>query len=98
MCGWAPESCVGAGFLERAFQFRRGPVERLDAWQIEQVEPNAVDRRRMGRTGPSIAVLTNQLRRGCIEIAMGIRESLDRFACEGFADGAASLDLPPSII
>src|SRR5438876_57112 len=97
MCGWAPESCVGAGFLERAFQFRSSPIERLDARQIEQVEPSAVDRRRMGRTGPAIAALTNQLRRRRIEIAMGIREGLDRFASQRFADGSAALDLAPPV-
>src|SRR6059036_3865879 len=98
MRGCVPASCVVPDPLERAFQFRHGPIERLDARQIEQVEPSAVDSRRMGRTGPSIAALTNQLRRGRIEIAMGIREGLDRFACKGFADGSAFLDLAPSII
>src|SRR5205814_10624072 len=70
----------------------------LDPRQIEQVEPSAVDRRRMSRTGPSIAALTNQLRRGRIEIAMRIREGLDLFAGNGVADGSASPDLAPSII
>src|SRR6266496_1457327 len=97
MCAWGPESCVGAGFLERAFQFRSCPIERLDAREIEQVEPGAVDSRRMGRTGPAKAALTDQVRRDRIEIAMRIREALDRFARKRFTDGSALPDLAPPV-